>query len=88
MKEHEGGDNLAVRWLMPDGTDQAPIPAEYLLPYGTSFAAPVIAQNPANTTAMEGGIAPFKVTLTTIRHLLVPMAAERDELFPARLDRS
>ena len=64
MKEHGGGDNLAVRWLRPDGTDQGPIPGEYLLPYGTSFDAPVVAQNPANTVAVEGGIASFSVTLT------------------------
>src|SRR5262249_10889669 len=37
QKEGGGGDNLAVRWLRPDGLDEAPIPATYLLPYGTSF---------------------------------------------------
>lgn len=26
MKEHEGGDNLAVRWQLPDGTIEEPIP--------------------------------------------------------------
>lgn len=30
MKEHEGGDNLAVGWELPDGTMQRPIPGEHL----------------------------------------------------------
>lgn len=61
MKEGGGGDNLAVRWLLPDGTDQAPMIATNLLPYGISFAAPVIAEHPAPTTAIEGGAARFSV---------------------------
>lgn len=28
MKEHVGGDNLAVRWQLPDGTFEEPIPAD------------------------------------------------------------
>lgn len=59
MKEGGGGDNLAVRWLMPDGTDQAPMVATNLLPYGISFAAPVIAEHPAPATAIEGGKSRF-----------------------------
>ncbi len=66
MKEGGGGDNLAVRWLMPDGTDQAPIVATNLLPYGISFAPPVIASHPTNTTVIEGDRARFSVTLSTI----------------------
>lgn len=64
MKEGSGGDNLAVRWLRPDGADEGPIPAAHLIPFGTSFAAPVIARNPTNTTAVEGGTARFTVALT------------------------
>ncbi|MHB9005888.1 MAG: lamin tail domain-containing protein [Limisphaerales bacterium] len=66
MKEQGGGDNLAVRWLMPDGTDQAPIVATNLLPYGISFSAPTIATHPANTTVVEGGTARFEVRLSTV----------------------
>jgi hypothetical protein len=29
MKEHGGGDNLAVRWQLPDGTIEEPIPGHY-----------------------------------------------------------
>ncbi len=32
-KEGGGGDNLAVRWLRPDGVDEGPIPGAYLAPY-------------------------------------------------------
>jgi regulation of enolase protein 1 (concanavalin A-like superfamily) len=63
MKEHEGGDNLAVRWQLPDGTMEAPIPATRLLPFGIAFSAPVIAEHPADTTAVEGSSAVFEVRL-------------------------
>ena len=63
QKEGGGGDNLAVRWLRPDGVDQGPIPATYLLPYGTPIAAPVISGQPTNTVAVEGQSAAFTVQL-------------------------
>ncbi len=63
QKEGGGGDNLAVRWLRPDGKDEGPIPATYLLPWGTSFTAPEITGQPTNTTVVEGGIATFAVTV-------------------------
>lgn len=63
MKEGGGGDNLAVRWLRPDGPDEGPIPATHLLPWGTVFAAPTIGKQPASTTAVEGGFASFSVTV-------------------------
>ncbi|HTI70104.1 MAG TPA: lamin tail domain-containing protein [Candidatus Limnocylindria bacterium] len=61
QKEGGGGDNLAVRWLRPDGVDEGPIPATYLFPYGTSFTPPIISQQPTDTTAVEGGLATFVV---------------------------
>ncbi|MCC6231712.1 MAG: lamin tail domain-containing protein, partial [Verrucomicrobiales bacterium] len=66
MKEGGGGDNLAVRWRMPDGTDQAPMVGTNLLPFGVSFSPPRIAQQPADTTAVEGSYARFSVGLSTI----------------------
>jgi len=63
MKEEGGGDNLAVRWRMPDGTDQAPILGTHFLPYGISFEPPSIAVQPGNTTVVEGGVASFGVQL-------------------------
>ena len=63
QKEGGGGDNLAVRWLRPDGVDQGPIPATFLLPYGTPIAAPVISAQPTNTVAVEGQSAAFTVQL-------------------------
>lgn len=66
MKEHGGGDNLAVRWVMPDGTDQAPIVLTNCLPYGVSFSAPVIGQHPASTNVVEGGVAQFRVQTQSV----------------------
>jgi regulation of enolase protein 1 (concanavalin A-like superfamily) len=63
MKEHGGGDNLAVRWRLPDGTIEEPIPATRLLPYGIAFSAPSIAEHPADTAAVEGESAVFGVRL-------------------------
>ncbi|MBX3746494.1 MAG: lamin tail domain-containing protein [Verrucomicrobiae bacterium] len=90
MKEAGGGDNLAVRWRMPDGTDQAPIVATNLLPWGVSFTPPTIAIPPAPTTAVEGGYARFEVTLGTVgpasyqwrrNGIPLPGAADRELLF-------
>ncbi|MBA2250979.1 MAG: T9SS type A sorting domain-containing protein, partial [Chitinophagaceae bacterium] len=35
-KEGSGGDNVAVKWQLPDGTNEAPIPGTRLSPYGNS----------------------------------------------------
>jgi regulation of enolase protein 1 (concanavalin A-like superfamily) len=35
QKEGSGDDYLSVRWLRPDGGDEGPVPATYLLPYGS-----------------------------------------------------
>lgn len=66
MKEGGGGDNLAVRWLMPNGVDQAPIVGTNLLPFGISFTPPVISRQPSNTSAVEGDFARFQVELSTV----------------------
>ncbi|MBL9139337.1 MAG: lamin tail domain-containing protein, partial [Verrucomicrobiales bacterium] len=66
MKEGGGGDNLAVRWLMPNGVDQAPIVGTNLLPFGVSFTPPVISRQPSNTSAVEGDFARFQVQLSTV----------------------
>lgn len=66
MKEQGGGDNLAVRWLMPNGVDQAPIVGTNLLPWGISFSPPTISRQPTNTTVAEGGTAVFTIQLGTI----------------------
>lgn len=61
QKEGGGGDNLAVRWLRPDGVDEGPIPATYLYPWGTAFTPPKITAQPTNTTVIEGQMATFTV---------------------------
>lgn len=63
MKEGGGGDNLAVRWLRPDGVDEAPIPGSRLLPWGVALKAPSILRGPQNTNAVEGLVARFDVVL-------------------------
>lgn len=66
MKENGGGDNLAVRWQLPNGTIEEPIPASRLRPWGIVFTAPDITQQPSNTTAVEGGDATFSVRLSNL----------------------
>jgi hypothetical protein len=61
MKEGNGGDNLAVRWRLPSGIIEEPIPASRLTVYG--LGPPEITQQPANSTVIEGGSATFTVTL-------------------------
>ena len=65
-KEGGGGDNLAVRWLRPDGVDEAPIPATYLLPYGTSFTPPIIRKQPTDLAVMEGEFATFTIEVQNL----------------------
>jgi hypothetical protein len=62
QKEGGGGDNLAVRWKLPDGTFEEPIPNHRLIPYG--LGPPIISQQPANTNVVEGGTANFTVRLS------------------------
>ena len=69
QKEGGGGDNLAVRWLRPDGVDEGPIPNSYLLPFGTSFTPPQIVENPTNTTVVEGQNASFTVKVKNLDSL-------------------
>jgi len=66
MKEHGGGDNLAVKWRRPDNVEQGPIPATYLEPWGLALEPPQIGQQPANTSAVEGQVAQFEVVLTRV----------------------
>lgn len=61
MKEHGGGDNLAVRWQLPNGAIEEPIPAWRCAPYG--LGPPLITQQPTNVTVIEGGTATFRVEL-------------------------
>jgi len=63
MKEGGGGDNLAVRWLRPDGADEGPIPAQYLFPWGVTFKKPTITRSPLNTAVVEGETARFDLQM-------------------------
>jgi hypothetical protein len=62
QKEGAGGDNLAVRWQLPDNTIEEPIPNHRLLVYG--LEPPVVTQQPQNVSATEGTTATFTVRLS------------------------
>ncbi|MBI3192536.1 MAG: immunoglobulin domain-containing protein, partial [Pedosphaera parvula] len=66
MKEGGGGDNLAVRWQLPGGTMEEPIPASRLLPYGTAFTPPEITQQPQSQTIVEGQPVTFSVSVSNL----------------------
>lgn len=60
-KEGGGGDNLAVRVQLPDGSIDAPISNQRLLAYG--LGPPIITRQPTNTSVLEQGTASFSVAL-------------------------
>ncbi|MDA7680206.1 lamin tail domain-containing protein [bacterium] len=62
MKERGGGDNLAVRWQLPNGRIEAPIPSSRLQPI--ALGVPDIVSQPANATVTEGKDAEFAVELS------------------------
>ncbi|MDB6030146.1 MAG: hypothetical protein JWM16_484, partial [Verrucomicrobiales bacterium] len=61
MKEGAGGDNLAVRWQLPNGTIEEPIPGSRMLP---ALSAPQILAQPNDVTVSEGFYAIFTVVVT------------------------
>ena len=61
QKEGGGGDNLAVRWVRPDGVDQGPIPLDHFVAWGLKPEAPRISQQPVALTVDERGSATFTV---------------------------
>ncbi len=61
QKEGGGGDNLAVRWQIPGGAIEEPIPNKRLVPLG--IGAPVVSQQPTNISVVEGGTAMFRFQL-------------------------
>ncbi|PYK99901.1 MAG: hypothetical protein DME19_07015, partial [Verrucomicrobia bacterium] len=61
MKEGGGGDNLAVRWQLPNATIEEPVPNGRLQVFG--LGPPQITQQPTNITVVEGGSATFTVQL-------------------------
>jgi len=65
-KEGGAGDNLAVRWLRPDGIDEGPIPAQHLIPFGEALTPPIITLQPTNSAAIEGDYATFSVQVSNL----------------------
>ncbi len=71
MQQGGGGDNLAVRWRLPDGTIEEPIPAvgstgTRLIPFDGGDTLPSIYQQTANPTVVEGNNA--RLSVLAINH--------------------
>jgi hypothetical protein len=66
-KEGTGGDHVAVRWRLPNGTIEEPLPASRCRPFGLpATTIPIINQQPTNTTVAENFPASFRVVLTNL----------------------
>ena len=69
MQQGTGGDNLAVRWQLPNGTFEEPLPASsvagtHMVPYTGVDSMPGIYQQTTNVTVVEGLNALFSVLST------------------------
>ena len=69
MQQGTGGDNLAVRWQIPDSSFEEPLPGSsaagtHLIPCDGVESPPGIYQQTANLTAVEGRTAFFSVLVT------------------------
>jgi hypothetical protein len=69
MQQGGGGDNLAVRWQLPNGTFEEPLHATspagtYMVPYTGVDSKPGIYQQTTNVTVVEGLNALFSVLCT------------------------
>jgi len=71
QKEGGGGDNLAVRWQLPNATIEEPIPGTRLSPFtGLATSPPTISGQPTNTTVMEGSSANFYIQTSNLDTLV------------------
>ena len=62
MKEGAGHDHLSVRWQLPGGVMEEPIPATRTTPFG--LTAPMVTSQSLDVTVDEGGLATFQVQVT------------------------
>jgi len=66
MVEAYGGDNLAVRWRLPDLTMEEPIGMPHLVPFSDTEAAPAIRTQPTNVETQEGREVTFWVEVENL----------------------
>ncbi len=59
QKEGGGADSLTVRWQLPGGAIEEPLPATRCISLGV--AAPILTQQPTNVTVIEGNQTTFAV---------------------------
>ncbi|EEF57830.1 LamG-like jellyroll fold domain-containing protein [Pedosphaera parvula] len=64
MVQGGGGDNLSVRWQLPDGSIEEPLGGTRLIPYTGLSNTPGIYVQPTNLTVTEHGSAAFSVLTT------------------------
>jgi hypothetical protein len=69
MIQGNGGDNFAVRWQLPNGTIEEPIPAcssngTRMIPFTGANTVPGIFTQPVDCVALEGSDAQFSVLVT------------------------
>ena len=69
QKEGAGGDNLSVKWQLPDGTSETPIAGSHLAPYTVVAADQTIIFN--TLAAKVSTDTPFNVTATASSGLAV-----------------
>ncbi|MBI5385163.1 MAG: lamin tail domain-containing protein [Verrucomicrobia bacterium] len=62
MVEGFNSDSLAVRWQLPDGSTEEPIPVTRLVPFGMN--PPLVSLQPTNTAAVEGGPVTFALAVS------------------------
>ena len=56
-----GGDHIIVRWQLPNGTMEEPIPQKRLYPPGASFSPPEIVVQPVSLNCYEGESVTFEL---------------------------
>ena len=78
MKQGPGDNHVSVRWQLPSGALEEPIPASRLRPAYIPTTPPIITQQPTNTVALEGGAAVFSVRVAQCGPGRLPMAARGD----------
>ena len=80
MAEAGGGDSLAVRWQLPDGTMEEPIPSSRLLPISDVVEPPAILVPPANVDTDEGRAVTFRVVARNLSPMAYQWQRDRQDV--------
>jgi uncharacterized repeat protein (TIGR03806 family) len=88
MVQGTGGDNLSVRWQLPDGSFEEPIGGTRLIPYTGLTNTPGIYAQPTNVTVLEHGNANFTVLATNQSGLTYQWRVNGTNLVDAQANQS